>query len=80
MHCHVKMLDTNAPFDVLVKNKTFPEHYTIHEECLSKVDIAQEGISDLKDVKLELVQVSWVTKNQLLRSMIFLEVQYLEVT
>ena len=64
-HCHAKMIDTNSPIDVLVDNANFPEHDISHDEHLSNVDIAPVSMFELKDVKNELVQVPWVTNNQL---------------
>ena len=65
LHYHMKKFDTNVPIDVLVDNVNFPEHDIAHDEYLSNVDIALAGTFDLKDVKFELMQVSWATKNQL---------------
>ena len=72
MHFHVKTFDTNAPIDLLVDNAKFPEHEIAHDECLSNVDIAPIGMFELKDVECELVQVSWVAKNKILRLRIFM--------
>ena len=66
----MKMFDTNVPIYVLVENAKFPEYDVVHDECLSNLDIAPAGIFELKDVKHELFQVSWVTKDQNLRSKI----------
>ena len=76
----MKILDTNVPIDVLVENAKFPEHDVAHDKYLSNVDITPTDMFELKDVKYELPQVSWVTKNQLLRSRRFPEVQCLDVT
>ena len=84
-HCkklnfHVKMFDTNSPVDTLVDNAKFPEHDIFREEHLSDVDIVTSGMFGLKYTKDKSTQVSWVTKNQLLRSSTFLEAQFLDVT
>ena len=76
----MKRLDTSSPFDVLVGNVKFPENDISHEECLSNLEIAPVGTVDSKDAKCEIAKVSWVTKNQLLRSRMFPQVQCLEFT
>ena len=70
----MKTFETNVPIDVLVENMKFPDHDIVYDEYLSNVCIDPVDMFELKDVKNELVQVPWVTKNQLLRSRRFLEV------
>ena len=60
----MKMLDTSVPIDVLADNVNFPEHRSMHDECSSNVDSSPAGMFELKDVKHELAQVSWLTQNK----------------
>ena len=80
MYFHVKTFNMNVPIDVLVDNEKFPGYEIAHEKCSSNFGIVPVGIFELKDAKHNLAQVSWVTKNKLLRPRRFLEVQLLDVT
>lgn len=80
LHYHLKLFGTTGPINVLVDKINFPQNDIMCSSYLSGLKVAFEKIFELENGKFELVQVSWATKNQLIRSKRFREVQCIDAT